>query len=243
MASANCPRVAWQGTLSSSSGSGGPSGAAKGWVRSLKVSAGALVGVRLRPLSVKALWGATTKSLLLCLKKLKHRHQRPSTPVAGTLGPRTEGAGPHAWGKVGFSEPQERMMRRSYNYGVAEAEVDLGGIVGAVAARARAMTPECDPGGFLQGLSAQLQGLRMLPAMRRAPMAATPSLWLEPTGIPSPKPSHPVSLRGRPSSSETHRAMPAAWRGPPSPASHRRGCAQGWRCRSWASGGSLGASS
>src|SRR5438874_1074989 len=48
---------------------------------------------------------------------------------------------------------------RSYNYGVAEAEVDLGGIVGAVAARARAMTPECDPGGFLQGLSAQLHGL------------------------------------------------------------------------------------
>src|SRR5437667_8308105 len=48
---------------------------------------------------------------------------------------------------------------RSYNYGVAEAEVDLGGIVGAVAARARAMTPEFDPGGFLQGLSAQLQGL------------------------------------------------------------------------------------
>src|SRR5438445_565650 len=48
---------------------------------------------------------------------------------------------------------------RSYNYGVAEAEVDLGGIVGAVAARARTMTPESDPGGFLQGLSAQLQGL------------------------------------------------------------------------------------
>src|SRR5437667_4404977 len=48
---------------------------------------------------------------------------------------------------------------RSYNYGVAEAEVDLGGIVGAVAARARAMTPEFDPGGFLEGLSGQLQGL------------------------------------------------------------------------------------
>src|SRR6266403_1144121 len=47
---------------------------------------------------------------------------------------------------------------RSYNYGVAEAEVDLGGIIGAVAARARTMTPEFDPGGFLQGLSAQLQG-------------------------------------------------------------------------------------
>ncbi len=37
--------------------------------------------------------------------------------------------------------------------------VDLGGIVGAVAARARAMTPEFDPGGFLKGLSGQLQGL------------------------------------------------------------------------------------
>src|SRR2546421_12069737 len=48
---------------------------------------------------------------------------------------------------------------RSYNYGVAETEVDLGGIVGAVAARARAMTPEFDPGGFLEGLSRQLQGL------------------------------------------------------------------------------------
>src|SRR5467141_1668631 len=48
---------------------------------------------------------------------------------------------------------------RSYNYSVAETEVDLGGIVGAVAARARAMTPEFDPGGFLQGLSAELQGL------------------------------------------------------------------------------------
>ena len=48
---------------------------------------------------------------------------------------------------------------RPYNYGVAEAEVDLGGIVGAVAARARAMTPELDPGGFLEGLSGQLQGL------------------------------------------------------------------------------------
>jgi transcriptional regulator with GAF, ATPase, and Fis domain len=48
---------------------------------------------------------------------------------------------------------------RSYNYGVAETELDLGGIVGAVAARARAMTPEFDPGGFLEGLSGQLQGL------------------------------------------------------------------------------------
>src|SRR2546421_2036488 len=48
---------------------------------------------------------------------------------------------------------------RSYNYGVAETEVDLGGIVGAVASRARAMTPEFDPGGFLQGLSGQLLGL------------------------------------------------------------------------------------
>ena len=47
---------------------------------------------------------------------------------------------------------------RSYNYGVAETEVDLGAIVGAVAARARAMTPEFDPGGFLQGLSGRLQG-------------------------------------------------------------------------------------
>jgi len=48
---------------------------------------------------------------------------------------------------------------RSYNHGVAETAVDLGGIVGAVAARARAMTPEFDPGGFLAGLSGQLQGL------------------------------------------------------------------------------------
>src|SRR2546426_10503563 len=42
---------------------------------------------------------------------------------------------------------------------MAETEVDLGGIVGAVAARARSMTPEFDPGGFLEGLSGQLQGL------------------------------------------------------------------------------------
>src|SRR5207302_3749839 len=49
--------------------------------------------------------------------------------------------------------------RWRYNRGVAEIEVDLGGIVGAVAARARAMTPEFDPGGFLEGLSRQLQGL------------------------------------------------------------------------------------
>src|SRR3989441_3705611 len=47
---------------------------------------------------------------------------------------------------------------RSYNHGVAETEVDLGGIVGAVAARARAMSPEFDPDGFLEGLSGQLQG-------------------------------------------------------------------------------------
>src|SRR2546425_11073613 len=47
---------------------------------------------------------------------------------------------------------------RSYNDRVTETEV-LGGIVGAVAARARAMTPEFDPGGFLEGLSRQLQGL------------------------------------------------------------------------------------
>src|SRR3989442_1978888 len=47
---------------------------------------------------------------------------------------------------------------RSYNDRVTETEV-LGGIVGAVAARARAMTPEFDPGGFLEGLSGQLQGL------------------------------------------------------------------------------------
>src|SRR2546429_9960010 len=46
----------------------------------------------------------------------------------------------------------------SYNDRVTETEV-LGGIVGAVAARARAMTPEFDPGGFLEGLSRQLQGL------------------------------------------------------------------------------------
>src|SRR5258707_15549100 len=48
---------------------------------------------------------------------------------------------------------------RSYNHGVAETKVDLGAIVGAVAARARAMTPEFDPGGFLEGLSGQLEGL------------------------------------------------------------------------------------
>ena len=48
---------------------------------------------------------------------------------------------------------------RSYNHGVAETVVDLGGIVGAVAARARAMTSEFDPGGFAEGLSGQLQGL------------------------------------------------------------------------------------
>src|SRR5437870_10923254 len=49
-------------------------------------------------------------------------------------------------------------MARSYNDGVADTEV-LGGIVSAVAARAHAMTPEFDPGGFLEGLSGQLQGL------------------------------------------------------------------------------------
>jgi hypothetical protein len=38
---------------------------------------------------------------------------------------------------------------RAYNHRVAEAEVDLGGIVGAVAARARALR-EFDPGGFLE---------------------------------------------------------------------------------------------
>src|SRR2546428_11011671 len=47
---------------------------------------------------------------------------------------------------------------RSYNDRVTDTEV-LAGIVGAVAARARAMTPEFDPGGFLEGLSRQLQGL------------------------------------------------------------------------------------
>ena len=47
---------------------------------------------------------------------------------------------------------------RSYNDRAAETEV-LGGIVSAVAARARVMTPEFDPGGFLEGLSGQLQGL------------------------------------------------------------------------------------
>ena len=48
-------------------------------------------------------------------------------------------------------------MARSYNDGVADTEV-LGGIVSTVAARARAMTPEFDPGWFLEGLSGQLQG-------------------------------------------------------------------------------------
>src|SRR5260370_9751724 len=144
---------------------------------------------------------------------------------------------------------------RSYTYVVAESEVDLSGIVGAVAARARAMTPEFGPGGFLEGLSGQLQG--SIPhdrvtvlyldeggrtfsvfaehAARDAPRgdAATLSLWLEPAGTPSPRPSHPVSLRGKPSSSATHSAMPAASRGPPFPAFHSRGRAQWVRCRSW----------
>ncbi len=44
-----------------------------------------------------------------------------------------------------------------YNDRVAETEV-LGGIVRAIAARARAMMSEFDPGGFLAGLSGQLQG-------------------------------------------------------------------------------------
>src|SRR5256884_1097127 len=47
---------------------------------------------------------------------------------------------------------------RSYNDRVTETEVP-GGIVSAVVARARAMTPEFDPGGLLEGLSRQLQGL------------------------------------------------------------------------------------
>src|SRR5437870_10683379 len=47
---------------------------------------------------------------------------------------------------------------RSYNDRVTETEV-LAGMVGAVAARARAMTPEFEPGGLLEGLSRQLQGL------------------------------------------------------------------------------------
>src|SRR6266478_3225088 len=48
---------------------------------------------------------------------------------------------------------------RSYNQGVTVTEVDLGGIVGAIAARARALSRESDPGGLLEGLSGQLQGL------------------------------------------------------------------------------------
>src|SRR3989475_12013093 len=48
---------------------------------------------------------------------------------------------------------------RSYNHDVADTEVNLGSIVAAVAARARAMSPDFDPGGFLEGLSGQLQGL------------------------------------------------------------------------------------
>src|SRR2546429_1457638 len=47
---------------------------------------------------------------------------------------------------------------RSYNDRVTETEVP-GGIVSAVVARARAMAPEFDPGGLLEGLSRQLQGL------------------------------------------------------------------------------------
>src|SRR6266849_5522353 len=61
----------------------------------------------------------------------------------------------------------------------------------------------------------------MRPAVRRAAMSATPSLWLAPAAIPSPEPCRPVSLPGKPSSSGTHRAMPASWRGRPSPASQR----------------------
>src|SRR5437899_6417769 len=48
---------------------------------------------------------------------------------------------------------------RSYNHDVADTEVNLGSIVAAVAARARAMSPDFDPGGFLEGLSGQFQGL------------------------------------------------------------------------------------
>src|SRR3989475_2800083 len=48
---------------------------------------------------------------------------------------------------------------RSYNQGVAVTEVDLGGIVGAIAARARALSRESDPRGLLEDLSGQLQGL------------------------------------------------------------------------------------
>src|SRR2546425_10623485 len=48
---------------------------------------------------------------------------------------------------------------RSYNHDVTDTEVNLGSIVAAVAARARAMSPDFDPGGFLEGLSGQLQGL------------------------------------------------------------------------------------
>jgi hypothetical protein len=39
---------------------------------------------------------------------------------------------------------------RSYNHSVAETEVNLGGIVGAGAARARATSREFDPDGFLE---------------------------------------------------------------------------------------------
>src|SRR6266446_6722425 len=83
----------------------------------------------------------------------------------------------------------------------------------------------------------------MRPAVRRAAMSATPSLWLAPAAIPSPEPCRPVSLPGKPSSSGTHRAMPASWRGRPSPTSHRRGCARGWRCHSWAASASAAHSS
>src|SRR5260370_5245656 len=48
---------------------------------------------------------------------------------------------------------------RSYNQGVTVTDVDLGGIVGAIGARARALSRESDPGGLLEGLSGQLQGL------------------------------------------------------------------------------------
>jgi transcriptional regulator with GAF, ATPase, and Fis domain len=48
---------------------------------------------------------------------------------------------------------------RSYNQRVTVTEVDLGGLVGAIAARARVLSRESDPGGLLEGLSGQLQGL------------------------------------------------------------------------------------
>src|SRR5437870_11354502 len=153
---------------------------------------------------------------------------------------------------------------RSYNDRVTETEV-LGGIVRAVVARARAMTPEFDPGGFLEGLSGQLQGL--IPHDRMTVLyldegGRTVSVFAEHAAGDAPRRDARYTLSlarasryriaevvsscvfaGRPSSSRTHRAMHAAWPEPQFPASHRRDSAHGSRCRSLASSASSAHSS